>query len=57
MTEQTSPTSLVERDKQLLDIFHTLDDLGQNLALVLLKALAGNPNLQARHSSTPTDAA
>lgn len=41
------PRTPAERDELLLDLFHRLDDIGQNLALVLLHTIAGNPAMQA----------
>lgn len=49
-TEALSPA---ERERLLLQHFRRLDDLGQNLALVLMQAIAGNPQLQTTRTEQP----
>jgi len=49
-TESLSPA---ERERMLLQHFRRLDDLGQNLALVLVQAIAGNPQLQTTRPEQP----
>lgn len=49
----SDPRTPAERDALLLEHFHRLSDVGQNLALVLLHTIAGNPAMQA--ATSPQD--
>ena len=48
-----APLLSPELPEQLLAHFSRLNDVGQQLALVLLQALAGNPALQSHEEPQP----
>lgn len=49
----TDPRTPAERDALLLSHFHLLNDLGQQLALVLLQTIAGNPAMRSEPTTSP----
>lgn len=41
------PRTPAEKEERLLCLFRCLDEVGQNLALVILHTIAGNPAMRA----------